>query len=393
MFNGKIINIELNPNKYGNLSTQEFSEFKKIRLINEAKQAAYEGYNAVIAILLVDGLLSPVPNLFSIEAQVFKNECQKLGIEKCILLSGQGGTHFPVPLAFDEIWSIDYTLQFTYNTYKTQIENNSLPNYTITDKFLFLGGVPSRLNRIGLLYKFYKENMLNKHTALWSFFKPIGHCEAIDCRKILSHVNQTEYELFLNFAENRFDNLYYESKHFFLNEPDVEKYWYQITEHEWVNKPALIDSNVFSKTSLSIISEGPNYWSHSNNNNFVTEKFWRAVLHRHPFVFSGELDQYLLVKNLGFKTFEEYLEIPEYAYMTDKTKQLSAIVHNTRFFLNNQNQVKEKIIKDVDHNYNLVLNCVHDQQQVIKSLQDQFNIDQTQIDYYFNQTGYKTVIA
>jgi hypothetical protein len=392
MSRGKIINIEWSANNNYNFTEQEFSEAKKTWMIHEARKAASEGYDTVIAILLVDGLLSPRPDLFSKEVEVFKKECVNLGIKKCVLLSGQGGEYFPVPLAFDEIISIDFTLHFTYNSYKEKVDCDLLPKYKPNDKFLFLGGVPARLNRIGLLYEFYNQGMLTADKALWSFFKPLGTTEELKCRQILNDLSNLEYQTFINYAENRFDDLYYNSKKFFLNHNEVKDFWNQITQQEWVDKPALIDSIVFDTTSLSIISEGPNYWDYSNNNNFVTEKFWRTVLHRHPFLFSGDTEQYQLIKKLGFRTFEEYFKIADYAYIFDQKKQNSAIVKNTQYFLEHQYSAAEKIKEDTEHNYNIFLQYVRKQFDVLKMMQEKFYISQNQMDYYFDQTGYKTAI-
>lgn len=392
MYKGKIINIEYSPDNSYAYTYEEFMRTKLIWLVDEIKQAAADGYTKIVTVMLIDGLLLPTNDIMQEESRVLKEESSKLGIETIVLVSGHGGTYFPVPLYFDKVLATDYTLRFTYNSYKDQIITNSLPQYKPTGKFLFLGGVPSRLNRIGLAYKFYEEGLLTDNTAAWTFFRPWNPSEDAVSRKFLSHISDEEYMNFLSYAERRVDDVYEYSKHFFSSD-SVDSFWHDIVNHEWVKKPGYLDSSIFDSTSLSIISEGPNYWDHSHNNDFVTEKFWRAVFHKHPFLFAGEIGQYEYMKKLGFKSFEEYLPFPDYGIMPNEEDRLNALVANTKFWLENEARLAKEIEQDVEYNYNLALKHVQEQIEFIDNLQKEYSLSPEDIDYYFNQTGYQNVIV
>jgi len=392
MSKGKIVNIEWSPDNNYNFTEETFSKSKRGWMIQEAKLAAEEGYDTIIAICLIDGLLNPSPEFFPIESQVLKEECEKVGIKNVIFLSGHGGTYFPKPLAFDKILFTDYTLRFTYNTYKDQIDNNLLSKYKPLGKYLFLGGVPSRLNRIGLAYKLYQNNILKDETAIWTFFKPWNSDEEEKCRSFLPDVDEGDYKEFLNYAERRVDDLFENSKHFFSDWSEVDGFWHDIVGQEWAKHPALIDSSIFDKTSLSLISEGPNYWVYSNNYDFITEKFWRSVFHRHPFLFAGDTGQFLYMKKLGFKTFEEYFKNPDYYLLENEHDRIEAIVENLKGFIKQEKKYANNIEKDVEHNFQLAVKYAHEQEDFIQNLQKEYNLSDDQVNYYFYQKGYANLI-
>lgn len=391
MYKGKIINIEYSPDNAYDYTYEYFMKAKLVWLIDEMKQAAADGYTKLVAVMLIDGLLLPTNDIMQEESKVLKEESRKLGIDTIVLVSGHGGTYFPVPLYFDKVLATDYTLRFTYNSYKDALEKDALPKYKPTGRFLFLGGVPSRLNRIGLAHQFYKEGLLTDKTSTWTFFRPWNPSEDNDCRQYLSHISDEEYQEFLTYANRRVDDVYEYSKHFFSSD-SVDSFWHDIVDHEWAKKPGYLDSSIFEDTSLSIISEGPNYWDHSHNNDFVTEKFWRAVFHRHPFLFAGEIGQYLYMKKLGFKSFEEYLPYPDYGILPNEQDRLNALVENTKFWLENEDRLAKEIEKDVEYNFNLAMQHAQEQKEFIENLQKEYDLSPEDIDFYFNQTGYQNVI-
>lgn len=392
MYKGKLVNIEWSPDNNYNFTEETFSEAKKGWMKQEVKIAVEEGYDTIVAICLIDGLLNPSPEFFPAESIAMKEECNKLGIKKLIFVSGHGGTIFPKELAFDKILFTDYTLRFTYNTYKDKIENDLLPKYKPVGRYLFLGGVPSRLNRIGLAYKLYQNNLLKDETAIWTFFKPWNADEEEKCRVFLPDVDELDYKDFLKYAERRVDDLFENSKHFFSDWAEVDGFWHDVVNHEWAKHPALIDSNIFDNTSLSVISEGPNYWVYSDNYDFVTEKFWRSVFHRHPFLFAGDVGQYLYMKKLGFKTFEEYFKIPNYYLLDNEHDRIDAIVENVKDFLVNEHQYADAIEKDVEYNYKLAVKYAHEQEDFIQNLKKEYSLPNDQVEYYFYQRGYSNLI-
>lgn len=350
MHKARVVNIEWTPdNNRWNLDKQVFSELKLKWIFKELKQAAKDGCDTVIAVMMIDGVLNPEPNIWPGEVAKIKQRCTKLGIEKLVFVSGHGGHEWIMPVAFDKMYSIDYTLQFTYKSYEDRIKKNKLTEYNPhANKFLFLGGVPSRMNRIGLLYKYYKLGMLD-HNAIWTFFVPWTEEERKVCKDIMHILTEEEFNKFCNFADRRIGDEYENAKKFFAEEYYQTGDWHDVKDTDWAKAPALIDSSIFPETCLSIISEGPNYWNYSTNNSFVTEKFWRAVFHKHPFLFAGDIDQFKYMENLGFRTFTEYMTIPEYTYLETEEQRLDAIVTNTADFL--KLKKPQRLIDDIEHNY------------------------------------------
>jgi hypothetical protein len=151
-----------------------------------------------------------------------------------------------------------------------------------------------------------------------------------------------------------------------------------------------MDSKIFQDTAFSIISESTNYWD--RNFDFVTEKTWRTVLHSHPFIFAGHPDQFVYLKNLGLRTFENYMKIKNYAYIEDENLRLDAIVENTKDFLINHSKYSENIQKDVQYNFSLFLNTVDDELKKLKNLMAAYGVDTLDVDYYFDRTGFDHLI-
>ena len=71
----------------------------------------------------------------------------------------------------------------------------------------------SQINTINLLSKFYDAGMLTDEKASWSFFKPKNLIEDNDCRSLLDY-NKQQYETFIQYAENKIDNKYFNTKEY-----------------------------------------------------------------------------------------------------------------------------------------------------------------------------------
>ncbi len=76
----------------------------------------------------------------------------------------------------------DYSVGCVWESYKDRLDQ-VLPWNSSAGRFLFLTGVPSRPNRIGLLSKFYDKKLLSKGS--WSFFPPWTDEDKTWCREHL----------------------------------------------------------------------------------------------------------------------------------------------------------------------------------------------------------------
>jgi hypothetical protein len=371
MKKGKILNFEiLWDTDKGLLSLAE----KYIPM--DIKKAADEGYTHIAGIMLNEGLL-PFDDL---RLQDFFNSLKKqtdgLGIE-LILLSSLGEKFKNINVPFD-VHYFPYHARFVFNSYK----DLPLAYYSNSDKFLFLGGAATRSNRIGLLSKFYDAGLLKN--AEWSFFKPTYEEDVKWCRDHLSRYTNEEYDEFLETVERSIDERYDEVKLLIKDavETKSDLDWHNIIHTKFYKKPGYLTPKVFEDTKFSILSEGPNFWT--DNYEFVTEKTWRTIINKHPFIFAGPTEQFEYIKSLGFKTFENYLAIQNYAYIRDENERLDAVVENTKHLLTNND---EKIIMDVEYNFNRYLEIIENQNVLFYKLEHDMHIPRSEIDYYLDNEG------
>lgn len=386
MYKGKIINFEWMCD-YNHYDPDEF-DYIAIDLIKKDIDAALnDGCNLIMGIYLLDGFLylsSRYKEFIKILNNI-NNYAQKQGIEKIIIVSGQGEFIGPLP---NESYFVDYNTRMLYNSYKDKLDK--IPEYKQEySKFLFLTGMPNRPNRIGLLSKYYDAGLLEY--AKWSFFAPWTDFDKKWCRQHLSHYTDQEYKTFLKECEYSFDDKFESAKPYYGSyDGDTDIKMHDMVDTEWVKSPTYIDSSVYENTWFSIVSEGPNYWA--NENRFVTEKLWRVFLHKHPFIFAGEPEQFRYIKYLGYKTFNEYMLIPDYAYIEDENKRLDAVVKNTKHLLKNKEYFIKQLRKDAEYNYDLFMKEVKDKDKLFDKFEQEYNIPREEIDYYFNGVGYDRII-
>ena len=108
--------------------------------------------------------------------------------------------------------------------------------------------------------------------------------------------------------------------------------------------PAQYDVNIYNNTKFSIIPES--IWKGAKP--FITEKTWRSIACKHPFVMASTPGTLRYLENLGYKTFENYLK--QYDHIVDSNERLKVIVQNTKFMIENDLTFMND---DVEHNYNL----------------------------------------
>lgn len=342
----KIINFEML-----HLSEDE----RQTRIMDQLEKAKLQGVDAVYGLMLMDGFLYRKPESFPVDIDV-----------KIIAGMCEDKNHL----------YFNYNHRMVYNSFK----NAKLPNWSGNGQcFLFLGGVPSRVNRINLLSKFYDANLLG--TALWTFFPPWTEEDKQWCRNALSHYTEETYLKFLKDCDYQIDDRYESSKDY---SRVSRKEWDEQDTYNrpWVKDLAWIDPQIFVDTVLSIVSEG-NAYPPATNFKFLTEKTWRAIAMKHPFIFAGYPEQFNYAKSLGLRTFEEYMLIKDYATIEDEDKRLEAVVANTKYFLENYKNYKDKIYNDIEHNYNVYMKIAEEQNTFL----DKLPISEDEKSYWFGQSG------
>jgi hypothetical protein len=308
----------------------------------------------VVGLMLADGFLHNNPG------QLVEQLSKEVDL---YIIPGMAHEHSQ----YDKIIPFNFNLHTTYQTYK---DKNTNAWNSKSSKFLFLGGVPNRPNRIGLLNKFYKAGLMDQ--AEWSFFKPWTEEQENWCRSYIPN-----YEELLTLCRC-IDNLYDLSKDYGTDPFN--------STAEWTKNTSWIDPSTFNQTVFSVVSEGVG--STDLTTRYLTEKTYRVFVQRHPFIIAGTPAMFSYIKELGFKTFEEYMSIPHYGYINNEDQRLDAIVENTQYFLNNYHKNIDDINQDIEHNYKRFFELAGKNNTTLLYLQKQFNISQQEIDKWFNQKGF-----
>jgi|TARA_R110000868_G_scaffold214385_2_gene464464 hypothetical protein len=249
----------------------------------------------------------------------------------------------------NEIIFLDF---FMLVSYIRLIKNKEsvLSNWnTSASKFLFLTGKPQKLNRVRLLYKLLKAELL--HNCQWSLFI---HNKTLEekCNKLIPELSSEEFTAFTKEYNTTPDNII----------P-----WVQPNSFHYSGIP--YDVSIYSNSLFQIISEtGFGY----TKNPWITEKIWLSIFNKMPFIVAGEYNTLAKLKAMGFKTFEKYLLVTDYDRIQNSEERLNAIVSNTKYWLTNIQTHQLEIFKDIEHNFNLITQLSLTN---YSSIQDMININ------------------
>lgn len=346
--------------------------------------------NCIIGLMLVDGFLyKDNDRFYSVLEKIYCTATQ-LGIKKFYLMPGMCSdyqTELDQRMLDYEILNWNFPVNQMYQSYKGKLDAVSDWNPN-ADKFLFLGGVPSRPNRIGLMSKYYDAGVL--YRGEWSFFPPWTTDDQAWCRDYLSCYNDSQYTDFLNYCDRAVDDKYAVSKDY-SRVSGKEMADRNLLDSPWLNDCGWIDPDVFHCTSVSIISEGSCY-PPAVDFEFLTEKIWRAVINNHPFIVADHPDRFTFMKTVGLKTFEEYLEVQDYALLPNEEERLNTVVRNTTYFLNNVSKHKDQILEDIEHNRKIMFDILERDNKLIEWLRHDLLVAEDSIEKWLMVKDFKTYI-
>lgn len=238
----------------------------------------------------------------------------------------------------------DYNLYNAWNINKERkVELVSRRWAPTNQKFLCLTGVPNRYNRVGLIYKLKQSNLLDH--AIWSF--PVAkNIDETSIDRIHEYVPElTRAELIKFIEDHRYspdEQLVDNSDHpVFPSMVGINIY----QKHEYFKL-----SHFYNSTDFSLISEGVSL----SDICFITEKTWRAIINKHPFIVAGSPYTLSRLNDMGFKTFENFLEVPYYDQIVDRNARLDAAIKNAQHWLYNIANHASEINESIDHNFNLL---------------------------------------
>lgn len=268
------------------------------------------------------------------------NLCQKYNLGYNLILDIQHKHLQPKYLEnFTKIIWLDWFVIFNYiYNFKSETQvTNKVWNHT-TDKGLFTPGKIDRLHRINLMLKLWQNKLLDK--LIWSFSP--SHQEIKNARKMISSVNDKEFNQFLCESKRTLD--------VGMTNPN----------ENWNHAGYPYDVLLYKKTSFSIVSES-DFYAFLEQNSMgewvpkFTEKTFRAVANNHPIIFNyfpGIVERF---EQKGYKSFKEYLKIPEYNDIKNDKKRIQATIENIKYFTNSIELHRDKILNDVKHNFKLFM--------------------------------------
>lgn len=119
-----------------------------------------------------------------------------------------------------------------------------------------------------------------------------------------------------------------------------------ISSQGWGNS-----SKVYDETSVSFICE-----THETNDSlFITEKTYRTILNKHPFVARASFPLLEYLRAIGFKTFNYFVD-ESYDKAHDISKEYSdLLVTRAKELLEKTKQHPAEIQQIVDHNYKILI--------------------------------------
>lgn len=237
-----------------------------------------------------------------------------------------------------QIIFVDFFLLLVYQRLIINKESKLASWNPSTGKFLFLTGKCAKLNRIRLLYKFYQQQLLTN--AEWSLFADTQHYEKY--LSLLPEITNNELIDFINLHNGS---------------PDKVKPVTLIKSLDMHYNGIPYDVSMYNRTSFQVISETI---FDSKTHPWITEKTWLAIINRQPFIMASSQGTLKRLKDLGFKTFEEYLPCSYYDTIQDSELRLNAIVDNTAYWTENIKKHQNQIQLDVDYNYSMLIKLAND---------------------------------
>lgn len=229
--------------------------------------------------------------------------------------------------------NFDKVVNYDQNLVKTAYYEDLQPtNTTInlnTTRFLYLMGKPYKKHRIGVLYELYKKNLL-EHCD-YSF---VCGPEIYDITKDQLDISDSEFADFVQDAVKTLDPI----------QPHLSKDCYH-----YLGFPT--DNMLYENTSFSIVSE--TRCQAESFSWFFTEKIWRTISNRHPFILVGYRDSYDYLKSIGIDTFDYMVRHNSERFVGSNDNINKLVVENAKYMLGNMNQYSDRIRESVENNYTI----------------------------------------
>ncbi len=221
-----------------------------------------------------------------------------------------------------------------------QLLNESWNN--TSTKGLWTMGRAERPHRVLLLSKLWENNLL--HKLDWSFYTYDSNRDYIR-KNFLNHYDDETFQRFINESTRSLDF-----------KVDIKS----CDDFHCTGYP--FDSTLYKNTSFSIIAESDFniYEDQTQWTPKITEKTYRTIINKHPFICAWYPGMIKKLKSKGYRTFENYATNPGYNNIIDLNDRLDATLKVIEDFHKsiNQPEVVNKVRNDIEFNYQTYLNNV-----------------------------------
>jgi hypothetical protein len=200
----------------------------------------------------------------------------------------------------DAIYYLDFFLMRVFHNIMIQkVCDPAVTWDSKAEKFLFLTGKPFKFNRVRLLYKLVNAGLVGH--AVWSF-----NCRTLqEIQKSSVYIEEMTNQEFADFVKT------------YTNFPD--KYF--------SSTGTPFETRLYESKLFKLVSETE--FNRNSSCPWITEKTWLAIVNRLPFIMAGEHKTLQRLNQMGFKTFQDYLTIPNY----DNPDDVGYLQYTTQEFL------------------------------------------------------------
>ena len=253
---------------------------------------------------------------------------------------------------------IDTWAWVTYTHSLTRHRNRWYPN---NNKALFLVGKPFKLQRIGLLNEFYKNNTLD-YLDFTFHYPPTpenrkkilsigidGLSDDMYIHKLLCDIQRPSKDLEL---ENQIMSTGFE----FTGFPTSLKYYREtcitiVSENSFEVSPPDNVGIVGADTKHLINKYIP----------YLTEKLFRAIVNFHPFILIGDYGINEYVEQKGYKTFNKFFLPYDDSIRFSAPRTIEWAAKSTKYFIDNKDRHIEEILSMVNHNHKVFMSTVSEE--------------------------------
>lgn len=277
-----------------------------------------------------------------------------------------------VPQKEDITYSNFFALSTYYHIIKSKTQKANKKWNSDSQLGLFIPGKLARPHRIHLIAKLWNKKLLGsiKYSC-----------------QILSSEEQQIKDEFLKYDDGTFERF--------------KKECTSVLDLDYSGKPRFeshgypYNVKLYKDTSFSIITESDFAWGHAATEpgkdgtiNWLpklTEKTYRAITNKHPFIVCWYPGMIKKIKKLGFRSFTEYLPHPNYNDIPNLHERINYTVENIKSFPQVKDKYRTEIERDVEYNYQLVLDMCDKE---FKKIQHILNLPQSANPVHFKNVGH-----